>query len=143
MFTMTTTRTARIDAGYDRNGRPAHVTMRIRLDEATDHYAAKAEADAFVAATFPKSAKVRGTSLSTFEGKPGADDYRNFVCGLVIFDADLASNGVNGGINETGLRRYRAMRKALAAAGIETEWAAGGYVSSYATEADFHAAAGL
>lgn len=70
-----------------------------------------------LAASFPKSTKVRGGSLSTRtrDGEP-------VVVGYVKFNANLVANGVNGGVNETGMKRYRSFRKHVAALGHPIEW---------------------
>jgi hypothetical protein len=66
-------------------------------------------ATAFVA-QFPKSVKMFTCTVSTSEG----GKYY-----LVNTRANLTSNGINGGINETGLRRYQAVVKAAAKLGVE------------------------
>lgn len=74
------------------------------------------EAAQALAAEFPKTTKVRATTLTS----PIDGDYTkgSRVTGIVTFQATTASNGVNGGTNETGIRRLRSFRKALAGLGI-------------------------
>lgn len=57
------------------------------------------------AATLPKSLKARATSIS--------DGHCSNLQGYVWFRATLKTDGVNGGANETGIRRLRAAVKAL------------------------------
>jgi hypothetical protein len=59
-------------------------------------FANAAERDAFIA-RFPKSAGIKATTLST----TGA------VFAAAAAQGNLRPNGVNDGINEAGLRRYR------------------------------------
>ncbi len=82
-----------------------------------------------IADQFPKSLKVKPSLLHTTGG------YKPFVQ-LV---ANLTANGVNGGINETGLRRYRSFRKNAEKLGIEIEWAPA-FRNSYPTEQQFERA---
>lgn len=64
-----------------------------------------ADAEMF-AATLPKSLKARATSMSGHLPN-GARS------GFVFFRAVLKQDGVNGGVNETGLKRLRAAVKAI------------------------------
>lgn len=84
--------------------------------EAVASFERPAEAMAF-AARFPKSAgfKVFGANAST--------------------RATLTSNHVNGGINEAGIRRYRALIARAEKLGVSIEW----HSSSHASRADFEA----
>lgn len=98
-----------------------------------------------IAAQFPKSAKVRASSISgyfkgdTTEGAYSSDpDAALATHGYVHIEIVLQSNGVNGGVNETGIKRYRAFRKHCARLGFIVEYKADGS-NSYPTEADFEA----
>lgn len=62
---------------------------------------------------FSKAAKVRATQFLAGHGR---------VYGYVMFDARLMADGVNGGRNETGIRRYRSVRKTLAILDAKVEW---------------------
>lgn len=72
--------------------------------------------------TFPKSCKVRAMTLGTFEGTPGTDSYRRIEKAVVDFHVKLGADLVNGGYNETGIRRYRTLRKTIAAQGHSATW---------------------
>lgn len=68
-----------------------------------------AEAQA-IAALFPKSVKVRATEFTTHRK---GQYHENFVLGYVHLPfVQLATNGVNGGRNETGLKRLRSFYQA-------------------------------
>lgn len=85
-------------------------------------------------ARFPKSAKLRATTLGTY------DDAGNFTLGYVSHRINLRSDGVNGGVNETGIKRYRSILKAAEKAGIRVEFKGTGFLNSYPTQADLNAA---
>lgn len=91
-------------------------------------FTTRAEADA-IAAQLPKSLRVRAMGYSN------SPTYH----GYIQFRADLETNNVNGGVNETGLKRYRSLRKHLARLGHATTWVAT-YANSYDTEEAFEAA---
>ena len=69
-----------------------------------------------LAAQFPKSTKVRALSLthSSTSGRP--------VDGFLKFSAQLAADGVNGGRNETGIRRFKSLLKAAEKLGLTVEF---------------------
>lgn len=96
-----------------------------------------ADAQAF-AAEFPKSWKVKPCSLSTtelyvterygstegFTIVPSSIESRyggNITQGTVQQRAELQADGVNGGRNETGIKRLKAFTAKLAEMGIELE----------------------
>jgi hypothetical protein len=81
-----------------------------------------------LAAKFPKSTKVRQTILSNSNKDERWED------GVVSFRANLLADGVNGGCNETGIRRYRAFRKAAAKLGLRVQFVAD--AAYQATEAE-------
>lgn len=68
------------------------------------YFPTMADAQAF-AATLPKFLKARGTGFS---------DCRSPIRGCVWFSVTLKSDGVNGGVNETGLKRLRKAAQVLA-----------------------------
>jgi hypothetical protein len=95
----------------------AHIrTGRARQD--TDTATAAADAQA-IAALFTKATKAKGTYCSTYHRYDGV--YYNFAEGIIGFTAKLAADGVNGGVNETGLKRWAAFQRQCAALGIELE----------------------
>jgi hypothetical protein len=94
-------------------------------------YTETAEQARELAARFPKSAGVRANYLSgceydvdlvTFRGPVPADKRHPWQCGLVTWRVYLSEDGVNKGRNETGLKRYRTLRKHLGRLGITAEW---------------------
>jgi len=87
-------------------GQPQGFKFNATLDTRED-------AVAFVA-LFPKSSKMFATTLHTANGP----------LGYAMAQGNLFSDGVNGGINETGLNRYRAILKAAAKNGIEIRYVA-------------------
>lgn len=87
--TETAARTFEIDAT------PFSVTARLGVD--TPEQARE------IAASFPKGAKVRGGAVSI------AGTGR--VEGYVSFTASIAADGVNGGRNEAGIKRYHTFRR--------------------------------
>lgn len=91
---------------YTQHGRPSWV-------EVTAHVQTK-ELAAEIAAQFPKSVNVRGQGMNW--GLAG------ITTGWVSFRATLAANGVNGGRNETGIRRYHNLIKHLARLGHAVEY---------------------
>lgn len=74
-----------------------------------------------LASRFPKSAKVRGTAIGGMRDENGNRCER----GWVGFIAKLATDGVNGGTNETGLRRFASFEKTVAALGLPVEYVSG------------------
>lgn len=117
---------ARIGAYFDSGGgqnpdptKPSHASLAITGFETPD------DAREF-ASRFPKSLKLRGTSLST------TDDAGNRVeRGYIGSSVTLQSNGVNKGANETGIKRYHAWRKHLEAQGVPMDWHTGGAMNGY------------
>lgn len=95
-----------------------------------------ADAEA-IAAQFPKSHKVRATTLS----RPIGGDLRNGteVVGYVEFGVRLTATRGNER-NETGIRRYWAFRKAAGKLGLPVVFERGRDSNAYATEAEFEAA---
>lgn len=82
---------------------------------------------------FPKGCKTRAIVI-TMEDRS--------VKGLVRMDARLVPDGVNAGVNETGVKRYRAIVKAAAKLGVEIEYVANAG-NSYPTREAFEAAIGI
>lgn len=113
---------------HHRNGQPAFVEfMHITsLEEAQE-----------IAARFPKSLKVRGTTHTAWV-REGAE-MRRLDGGCVIARISLAPNKTTGERNETGIKRYRSIVRHLDRMGIELEWGTM-YTTSYATREQFEAA---
>lgn len=80
-------------------------------DRAAPPFATREDAEAFVA-LLPKSCKVRASTITG----------RDYQAGLVKFNAMLAADGVNGGRNETGIKRYRALAAACERIGCPIIW---------------------
>jgi hypothetical protein len=87
-----------------------------------------------VAARFPKSYRVMSTRLSRdtlaclaipecsvdeFIAHP---DYGHETVGIVVIDVRFGANGVNGGVNETGIKRARSFLAKAKALGFEVKW---------------------
>lgn len=79
-----------------------------------------------LAARFPKSAGVKATTLSTFvkdaDGNPVPDpvtgcQYQHITLGLVYVQGKLSADGINGGRNEAGIKRFRSFERAAAKLG--------------------------
>lgn len=86
-----------------------------------------------LAAQFPASTRVRAATLYT---RDRGDR------GIVRVCIGLSSNRNRGEVNETGLRRYRAIVKRAEQLGIEVEWRAQ-FVNSYPTREAFELAVGI
>ncbi len=84
-----------------------------------------------IAASLPKSIKIQANVLNDREA---GEKY-----GYLTLSIALKANGVNGGRNEAGIKRYRSLRKALAKHGHEITWVTP-YRNSYPTEESFEAA---
>jgi hypothetical protein len=91
------------------------------------------EAAREIAALFPKSMKVRATTLTSYATGEAV------VTGIICFRAGLRSDGVNGGRNETGIKRYRSLVAKLAKHGFSTEYVAQ-WSNAYPTLEAFEAA---
>lgn len=76
-------------------------------------YVATAEQADEVVAAMPRAIRARRTRLWFGDGT---------ACGAITFDAKLDPNAVNGGVNETGIKRYRALRRWIQDQGITVEW---------------------
>lgn len=89
-------------------------------------------AEAVAAAGFPKSVGLRVSSLSgaEYDGDYARDENGVFHgewvhpwrCGIVTWRAYLSTDGVNKGKNESGLKRYRSLRRHLDRLGITAEY---------------------
>lgn len=109
-FTATTVEEGRIKyARYFRS-----INLGPRSWEVSIYFATEAERDEFLA-KFPKSVKARATSLSTYL-RDGT--YTPFVIPGVHAYGKVAADGVNGGVNETGNKRYLAAKKVVDASGL-------------------------
>jgi hypothetical protein len=96
-------------------------------------FATEAERDEWLA-RFPKSAKVRPGTLSTHAGQYGQPGFVRLVLPTISATVKLTGDGVNRGVNETGLRRVRAILKV---AGLR--WR-GSDSNAYGTRAEFEEA---
>ncbi len=116
-----------LSAYYDtRTNAASGVSFRIQLSTLDRTHAES------IAALFPKSAKLHVTTLS---GLPGG------MVSVVTSDAVLLANGVNGGANETGIKRYRTWLKSAEKAGIPVTWnAQARTVNGYRTREAFESA---
>jgi hypothetical protein len=103
---------------------PQGVTFSLRVESV--------ERAREIAAQFPKSYKVRGTSVTSYaDGHPR-------VSGYVGWSRRLNPNDVNGGANETGIAAYHRMIAKLDQLGYDVEWATP-YSNSYRTREAFEA----
>lgn len=89
------------------------------------------------AAQFPKSAKLRVRSVTDHSAIGGAQTWHD--ASVVI---GLGANGVNGGVNETGLRRLRTIERTAARLGERIEWNGSFASNAYPTREAFDAAIG-
>lgn len=106
------------------NSQASHVEISMFVDT-------RETAQMFVA-TLPKSLRVRATTMSLSGSQ---------LLGMVSFRVSLNADGVNGGVNETGVKRYRRYLKALADAGVEVKWDnEARCTNSYASPEEFEAA---
>lgn len=83
------------------------------------------------AALFPKSCRVRVSTLSGC----GAD--RSITLHTIGVDIWLNADGVNKGVNETGIKRYRSIMRAIGKAGLDIVWLGEMYGNSIATQDEF------
>jgi hypothetical protein len=118
------------DRGYDLHPeRPQDYTLR------SPDFATREEAEAW-AAQFPKAVRFYVTTLSYSDGRAMTYHART---GSVRLTADA----VNGGVNETGVRRYRSAIRTAAKLGLDVVFPAGGnVVNAYTDRAAFEAAIG-
>jgi hypothetical protein len=110
-------------------------TFQIRVSAETDTVEEARE----LAAQFPKSAKVKATTLSTYvqdaDRNPVPDPvtgrrYQHITKGYVAFYAKLEADNTNGGRNEAGIRRYRSFARAAARLGHSVRYDVKGYTNS-------------
>lgn len=87
---------------------PSHAEIDVVFKGATAEATLQAARD--LADRFPKYVKAYACPVSA---------HRETDYAMVRIRAKLAVDGVNGGANETGMKRLRAAEKVLAAAGIE------------------------
>jgi hypothetical protein len=80
----------------------------------------KADAEA-IAALFPKSLRVKGTTLWGHEHND-TGEFVSWSCGYVKFLADFRANGVQGAANETGAKRVASFLRKAAQLGYSTTW---------------------
>jgi hypothetical protein len=79
-------------------------------------YYATVEARDAAFVSIPKMCKARRSTLSGAGGAGGEQP-------IITMDVEFRSNGVNKGVNETGVKRVRAILRWLDAQGIEPEFA--------------------
>lgn len=104
-------------------------TTRPEQWSVAGRFATVEEAQAVVA-LFPKSAKLQASRLYGDEAHEGS------VRGWT----KLSQDGVNGGVNEAGIKRFRSFIKAAKKAGVTLEWDSANRTAAYETQADFEAA---
>lgn len=118
------TATFTVSAYYNNNkgtGSPSHLVVHARFDS----YEAAAEA----VARFPKSYR-----LVAVKGRYDGHDY-----GVVRTTVKLEGDDANGGKNETGIKRYRALLTKAEKLGYKVEYVAGQAVNAYLTRAELDA----
>ena len=104
-------------------------TVRATADRISASALVPTPADAAaIAARFPKSAKIRASHCVSSDW----DGYR----GTVDLTVKLSADAANQGVNETGLRRYRAFTRRAAQLGYMVTYQAAAYAGSL-TETDF------
>lgn len=103
-------------------------TREVQSFTLTASFADRETADAF-AGQFPKACQMRAYNL-------GGDPEHT---AMVRSTARLTSDGVNGGVNETGVKRYRAAVRACAKLGASITYTTP-YGNSYPTREAFEAA---
>ena len=122
----------------------SNTTLRLNAHYATEYsrqaglpqdYSFSAELPTVEAARefvtlFPKSVKMFAATLYKADHTVG---------GWATTRGNLVSDGVNGGLNETGLKRYQAVLKAAAKLGLQIEYAIDAK-NSYATREAFEQA---
>ena len=96
------------------------VTAQKNWLEATINVATFEDAEAFCT-EFPKYVKAHACTLS------GNHDGDYFKIGMVRVAINLQTNGVNGGVNEMGIKRYRAFRRICEAKGLPFKFVEGFY----------------
>lgn len=80
------------------------ISMRVETKEAAQA----------IAAQFPKSVKAIATTINII----GGTDRQ----GCIDIEARIGANGVNGGKNETGIKRIKSALKTITALGYEFEY---------------------
>lgn len=113
---------------YDNNTR----TYTLHLEDAAQYqlrasFATAEERDAWIAEQ-PKSHKWYSSTCDMMDGTRRYD---------AVADGYLTANGVNGGVNETAVRRYRAIAKRHA---LQWKFNANSTSNAYPTQAAFEAA---
>jgi hypothetical protein len=89
-----------------------------------------------LASLFPKSLRVRSTRFTTDQWTPGQHN----AYGYVELDVRLIGDDANGGVNETGVKRYRTFTRKLAELGYTLAWDGTYWRNSYQSQAEFEAA---
>lgn len=119
---------------YDSVTRTHYVDLDVpqNFRISSEDLATREEAEALLA-LFPKSAKGRVTHVSGFN-LPAEGVF------VVKFEARLAADGVNGGTNETGVRRYRSIIRSAAKAGLAVDFCEARALNTYPTRERFESA---
>jgi hypothetical protein len=91
----------------------------------------------YLTGTYVWSLGLKATGLTTPEYSADGRTFQTFA--YIVWHAALQADGVNGGVNETGLRRYRRLLAWAAEHGVPVVWA-GTYSNAYASQADLEAA---
>jgi hypothetical protein len=87
-----------------------------------------------IAARFPKSRKVRGTSCG------GLRDGKYTTWGYVALHTHLYPDGTTGEKNETGIKRWFAFKRDCERLGIAIEWDGACFRNAYPTQQQFEEA---
>lgn len=123
--------TAHAKSCYDRETRKVQVDYDQPQDVRFNALFSTREAAEEFAATFPKSAKFQ---VQRLDGPDSATRY------IVESKAILAADGVNGGRNETGIKRYNSILRNAAKLNVPVEFSAGNAVNAYLSLEDLEAA---
>lgn len=79
-----------------------------------------------IIAQFPKYLKLHASTLTKID----TDTFETSECGYINVRIQLLPDDVNGGVNETGIKRFLKLLEKLDRLGHTTEWKAG-YGNSY------------
>jgi hypothetical protein len=115
-------------APLSQDGLPFMVEGDLVVGLVESHEEARSAGAAWIASHgLPASLGLVATSLSS-AGR---------MWSFIRFQANLWPNGVNGGRNETGIRRYRGLVRKLETAGVPTTWAGTKYSNACPTRGQF------
>lgn len=124
--------TAHARSTYDHKARVStvHFETASSVDFRSPYFDAKSDAEAFLA-MFPKSARLRIVSTGMLDGSTKWS---------ARGEAKLSADAVNGGANETGVKRYRSMVKNAAKLNIPVVFVTSTAINAYASLEEFDAA---